>query len=1077
MISFHKNIWLMTVVIFLLSIVTMTSAATPSSYVNLFTTFTTILSGGLTSCANPTVVTSTDCLGGIASADAFVRNFTNVTNEPFLFSWTLDRNSPVVQMHPLDWGFNRFVVTEIFNYSHFRATHAALTSNRNMSYLQNENFPFLISNALVPPSNLWIPYIQTVHFDTKTKIAFISIQSGREPNSFNSLTSAQAALEIVSRRSAGPWYPVIFFDDETIAIQAFVSYITDSSKVVLKPAAIITTFASFDFYQANGTWVAGFTESETLIFHHRFGIDPTIPSAFASAERRTSDITKISVSIKDSYYVEKQVALKIEANKAAANDPVVGQTGFMPFTRTGEFRMCYRGDCESGALWTDATKWKTNADFSFESAGGLRGPGWPAGPVKISNLWSTVPFANTLCTGKISGVTLYKIMNYSISQATFTSTRTNTGDRLLQVSGLRITYNTVLLPATDRLVNIEVLNKQTNQYEPIERLKIYTYATNDFVCRSFDPFPSFFSAVEIEGEQKPTIQDGLIQEIVAQYLTSVGGATYDTSVKGRFVNQTTAVAAMKSLVQTRATCSPDTFWRDEIKTCVHCPNGFVNPNPQESNTCVPKAEEKDITPLAAGIAVPVAILILVGIFYYFYRKDKLMRENVRDLEHAPKVTGALAAMIFTDIQSSTALWSTAPLSMSVALDQHNKIINEIIARNHAYYVKSQGDSFFIAYDCTRDESIDGCRGPQIAAKICMDIQREMMKTSFPAAINQIYNAASEDELLDVFDDPNEIAEAEEGALFNGLRIRIGLAIGTCEVKFDEVAKSYDYFGSLVNLAARTEASAQGGQVLITNDSTQFVKASDLDAMLTSFGKFELKGIPDSVELWQLMPIELSGRKKFLGTGGGAKKVVVEGNEGGDHETASEFSSNNGSSEINMDSDDVNFLNALLRAVKPKEKESIVRTLENSWRVRHHKDINDTIGAIANKVGRVKTMMALQEERKAVRDGRTARSGQSNVTGANGGERGNKPSLSSLAKSRQTTQQQHQQQHGTNSNKYKLSSANGSLDQSGGTAGFDNGMESPPMTPHQIPPGGIGSSFVQMPNARSSTENTPPVTPH
>ena len=45
------------------------------------------------------------------------------------------------------------------------------------------------------------------------------------------------------------------------------------------------------------------------------------------------------------------------------------------------------------------------ADIAISGPGGLRGPGWAAGPVKVSDIWAALPFANSLCvaTGALPG--------------------------------------------------------------------------------------------------------------------------------------------------------------------------------------------------------------------------------------------------------------------------------------------------------------------------------------------------------------------------------------------------------------------------------------------------------------------------------------------------------------------------------------------------------------------------------------------------------------------------------------------------------------------------------------------------
>jgi Adenylate and Guanylate cyclase catalytic domain len=50
---------------------------------------------------------------------------------------------------------------------------------------------------------------------------------------------------------------------------------------------------------------------------------------------------------------------------------------------------------------------------------------------------------------------------------------------------------------------------------------------------------------------------------------------------------------------------------------------------------------------------------------------------------------------------------------------------------------------------------------------------------------------------------------------NGLRVRVGIAYGTCDGHKDPVSAGWDYFGNTVNLSSRVESVAHGGQVLIT----------------------------------------------------------------------------------------------------------------------------------------------------------------------------------------------------------------------------------------------------------------------
>ena len=52
-----------------------------------------------------------------------------------------------------------------------------------------------------------------------------------------------------------------------------------------------------------------------------------------------------------------------------------------------------------------------------------------------------------------------------------------------------------------------------------------------------------------------------------------------------------------------------------------------------------------------------------------------------------------------------------------------------------------------------------------------------------------------------------IHAAEYARHWRGLRVRIGLHYGKGDIAFDEVAKGYDYYGSVVNAASRNGISS------------------------------------------------------------------------------------------------------------------------------------------------------------------------------------------------------------------------------------------------------------------------------
>ena len=80
-------------------------------------------------------------------------------------------------------------------------------------------------------------------------------------------------------------------------------------------------------------------------------------------------------------------------------------------------------------------------------------------------------------------------------------------------------------------------------------------------------------------------------------------------------------------------------------------------------------------------------------------------------------------------------------------------------------------------------------------------------------------------------------------------MRIGIHYGRGDIIFDEVSKGYDYYGNVVNTAARVESSAHGGQLIVSRD---FAVAASTDHTKTvEMGAHVLRGVAEPVELIQI----------------------------------------------------------------------------------------------------------------------------------------------------------------------------------------------------------------------------------
>jgi hypothetical protein len=286
-----------------------------------------------------------------------------------------------------------------------------------------------------------------------------------------------------------------------------------------------------------------------------------------------TNIKELPVEYKDERYVENMKQLRILADEAIQNDPVVGISEEMPFTRIDDWRKCMGGECPIGNLFTDALR--QDADFAVLNSGGLRGPGWPAGEVRVSDLWGALPYVNYRCSGVMSGVSVFKLLNFSTSLATFESTLTVTGDRLLQMSGMKMSYNTFLNGT--RLISVDIWDDDAKGYLPLDRLKLYKFASDNWMCDHFDEFPNLLkNDLKMEGEVPGTLDETkIVQEIVADYLMSLN-KTYDTTLRGSHTNNTEAFEPM-SFIQTKDSCGTNTYWKPNLLSCLECP-GVKNVN-------------------------------------------------------------------------------------------------------------------------------------------------------------------------------------------------------------------------------------------------------------------------------------------------------------------------------------------------------------------------------------------------------------------------------------------------------------------------------------------------------------------
>ncbi len=130
--------------------------------------------------------------------------------------------------------------------------------------------------------------------------------------------------------------------------------------------------------------------------------------------------------------------------------------------------------------------------------------------------------------------------------------------------------------------------------------------------------------------------------------------------------------------------------------------------------------------------------------------------------------------LFTDIEGSTRLWERCPEAMRVALARHDVLLRDAIEGHNGCVFKTVGDAFCAAFPTAPE-----------AVHAVLEAQFALLK--------------------------------EEWGETGPLKVRMGLHTGEAE------ERDNDYFGQTLNRAARLQAIAYGGQMLVSQATFELVR--------------------------------------------------------------------------------------------------------------------------------------------------------------------------------------------------------------------------------------------------------------
>ncbi|ORB68633.1 adenylate/guanylate cyclase domain-containing protein [Mycolicibacterium tusciae] len=149
----------------------------------------------------------------------------------------------------------------------------------------------------------------------------------------------------------------------------------------------------------------------------------------------------------------------------------------------------------------------------------------------------------------------------------------------------------------------------------------------------------------------------------------------------------------------------------------------------------------------------------------------------------------VVTFLFTDIEGSTRRWESDADAMRSALAVHDKVLRSAIEAQDGYVFSHSGDGMAAAF-----------ASPMAAVEAAVHAQRELQ-----------------------------------------LPVRMGIATGEAELRDD------DYFGPVLNRAARVMAAGHGGQILVAESTAGLLSG----VQLIDLGHRRLRDLPNPVTVFQL----------------------------------------------------------------------------------------------------------------------------------------------------------------------------------------------------------------------------------
>ena len=186
-----------------------------------------------------------------------------------------------------------------------------------------------------------------------------------------------------------------------------------------------------------------------------------------------------------------------------------------------------------GNFCTDAYRTVFDTDIAFLGGGSIRAD-LPKGNVTFNDLYTMFPFENGTCKGECTGELLLDILEFSVSIAP------GEFGGFQQVSGLRFEYDPNIpspvvynanhdfdgVKGERRVKKVEILNRETGEYEPLQLDKTYTFAASSYLAIDHgDGFAMMERCTNIQ--DAGVLDTDIIQSFLENYKKNHVGTEYE----------------------------------------------------------------------------------------------------------------------------------------------------------------------------------------------------------------------------------------------------------------------------------------------------------------------------------------------------------------------------------------------------------------------------------------------------------------------------------------------------------------------------------------------------------------------